>query len=199
MAEFNNNPSEFVDFNNLFPVLNERVGLTYEQWRKAIENINFVKNNLGVSDIEVGNVNHSIVDDDTLVGVDITTREGIVEKNGVQRTVIYLDFDLRFPAGKVKSVNGKIGAVELSAQDIGAVNAFAVTINGNQSIVNDSANGILIKSESTLTGSPKESSMTTVGGEIFFQTTGTVKINGSSIATIDDINNAINGMWEESY
>ena len=121
MAEFNNNPTEFVDFNDLFPVLNEKVGLTYEQWRKAIENINFVKANLGVSDVERGNVNISIVEDDALVGLDITTREVVVEKNGIQRTVIYIDFDLKVPSGKVKSVNGKTGAVELTATDIGAV------------------------------------------------------------------------------
>lgn len=41
---FNKNPTDFIDMNNLFPVLNDKVGLTYEQWRIAMENINYVYN-----------------------------------------------------------------------------------------------------------------------------------------------------------
>lgn len=42
---FNKNPSEYVDMNEFFPILNDKVGLTYEQWRKLVENVNYIKNN----------------------------------------------------------------------------------------------------------------------------------------------------------
>jgi hypothetical protein len=213
MAEFNNNPTEFVDFNDLFPVLNEKVGLTYEQWRKAVENINFVKNNLGVSDIEVGKVNPSIVDNDSLVGVDITTREGIVEKNGVQRTVIYLDFDLRFPAGKVKSVNGKMGVVELTATDIGAVQSEI----DRHKIINSDTNTSIAYASKTNADTKEESygssvqvskdgvTITSGGGSVVsggvelynplhiltFTSGGQLLIDGRNVATKEDITNAI--------
>ena len=41
---FEKNPTIYVDMNNFFPVLNERVGLNYEQVRKIVENSNFLKN-----------------------------------------------------------------------------------------------------------------------------------------------------------
>ena len=43
---FNKNPSSFVDMNELFPVLNERTGLTSEQFKKVVENLIYVYNNL---------------------------------------------------------------------------------------------------------------------------------------------------------
>ena len=44
---FNKTPNEYVDLNDLFPVLNERVGLTWQQFQALVENINYVKNNSG--------------------------------------------------------------------------------------------------------------------------------------------------------
>lgn len=41
---FNKTPTDFVDLNELFPVLNEAVGLTYEQFRILVENTFWLKN-----------------------------------------------------------------------------------------------------------------------------------------------------------
>lgn len=41
---FNKEPVEFVDLNDLFPVLNSAVGLTYEQFRILVENTFWLKN-----------------------------------------------------------------------------------------------------------------------------------------------------------
>ena len=41
---FNKEPVEFVDLNELFPVLNSAVGLTYEQFRVLVENTFWLKN-----------------------------------------------------------------------------------------------------------------------------------------------------------
>lgn len=41
---FNKEPVEFVDLNELFPVLNSAVGLTYEQFRILVENTFWLKN-----------------------------------------------------------------------------------------------------------------------------------------------------------
>jgi len=41
---FNKEPVEFIDLNELFPVLNSAVGLTYEQFRILVENTFWLKN-----------------------------------------------------------------------------------------------------------------------------------------------------------
>lgn len=53
---FNKEPISFIDQNEQFPVLNEKVGLTYQQLKTLIENTNYLYNNLGLSSIEVGTV-----------------------------------------------------------------------------------------------------------------------------------------------
>ena len=53
---FNKDPIAFVDQNEQFPILDETIGLTYEQWRTLVENTNFLYNNLGLSSIEIGSV-----------------------------------------------------------------------------------------------------------------------------------------------
>lgn len=53
---FNKEPISFIDQNEQFPVLNEKVGLTYQQFKTLIENTNYLYNNLGLSSIEVGTV-----------------------------------------------------------------------------------------------------------------------------------------------
>jgi len=44
MSVFNETPEEFYDLNELFPVLNSRVGLTYVQFQKLVENTIWLKN-----------------------------------------------------------------------------------------------------------------------------------------------------------
>ena len=89
MAEvFNLNPSEFINMNDLFPVLNDKVGLTYEQWRKAIENINYVYQHLGVSDVYGGNVQIITTAVGTEAQVEITPRKVVVDG----KSIVYLDF-----------------------------------------------------------------------------------------------------------
>ena len=44
MSVFNETPEEFYDLNELFPVLNSAVGLTYVQFQKLVENTIWLKN-----------------------------------------------------------------------------------------------------------------------------------------------------------
>lgn len=53
---FDKEPISFVDQNEQFPVLNEQVGLTYQQFKTLVENTNYLYNNMGLSSIEVGSV-----------------------------------------------------------------------------------------------------------------------------------------------
>lgn len=202
---FNQNPTEYVDLNTMFPVLNEKVGLTYEQWRKAIENTNFLKNNLGVGDVERGDVKIQVVDDDSLVGLDVTTREVIVERNGVQRTVIYLDFDLRIPAGNVQSVNGKSGVVELDSEDVNAVarNRSLSIGNGNAQIIVDTEVNSSSKSNRFYVNSTQV--MHPVQNDAFeFEVINSgVYFNSKKLSTEEYVNNSIQqsilDSWEASY
>lgn len=252
MAEFNNNPIEFVDFNDLFPVLNEKVGLTYEQWRKAIENSNYLKNHLGVTKVAVGKEPSVIVvDDPNDAKLDVSIRE--VKEGDI--TTAYLDFTHYVPAGNVTSVNGKKGAVVLNASDVGAVSpsdlngklrvfagkfdedgiidasAYASEVNGlniNDAIYKNTGYEflytgsnpfILIVPQGTISGSPvaqeieiNNNDLIIANGEgvypgwsIIDNSDKVVSVNGMTgavelnFATLDDVNNAINGMWEESY
>lgn len=63
---FNKNPSDFIDMNDLFPVLNDKVGLTYEQWRIAMENIIYVYNKINDTSVfEVVANKVSVVDENS--------------------------------------------------------------------------------------------------------------------------------------
>ena len=53
---FNTEPISFVDQNEQFPVLDDKVGLTYQQFKTLVENTNYLYNNLGLSSIEVNSV-----------------------------------------------------------------------------------------------------------------------------------------------
>ena len=90
---FNQNPSDFINMNDLFPVLNDKVGLTYEQWKVAMENINYLYQRLGISNIMAGNISFQQVDPSKNGSVEISTRKNIV--NG--ETVAYLDFAFYIP------------------------------------------------------------------------------------------------------
>lgn len=129
---FKTNPSTYVDLNDLFPVLNEKVGLSYEQWRVAIENCNYLKNHLGVADVEVGETDVIVVDNPEDAKFELSTREETVG----DRTIIYLDSVHYVPAGKVKSVNGQTGDVNLTYADVGALSSqYATNISNLESDV----------------------------------------------------------------
>ena len=101
---FNKNPSSFVDMNELFPVLNERTGLTSEQFKKVVENLIYVYNNLasgGGSGSSGGGVvftpsvdvngNLSWTNNGGLTNPDTINIKGLPGKNGVNgKNVLYV-------------------------------------------------------------------------------------------------------------
>lgn len=96
---FNNNPSAFVDMNTLFPVLNDKVGLTSDQWKKAMENANYLYNHLGLADVEVGNITTNFTEPGTLSNVNIVHRE--VEVAG--KMIDYFDYIFNIPTPSISS------------------------------------------------------------------------------------------------
>ena len=113
---FDKNPTEYFDMNELFPVLNSKVGFNYEQLKKLVENSNFLKNNLGASDVRVGKVSINFVASGQ-ENVEISSRKLIINNE----FVIYLDFSLNLPSGAVSSVNGQTGEVVLTTETLGAI------------------------------------------------------------------------------
>lgn len=100
MAEvFNINPSAYVDMNDLFPELSDKVGLSSEQWRKAIENANYLYNHLGLSNVEVGNITTKFIEPGTLADIEVTHREVTVNN----RTTDYFDFIFYIPSPKINA------------------------------------------------------------------------------------------------
>lgn len=146
---FEKNPTIYVDMNDLFPVINERVGLNYEQVRAMIENSNYLKTHL-VSGVAVGNTDVFIVDNIEDKKLEVTAREETV--NG--QKVTYLDFALYIPAGQVKSVNGKTGEVVLTAEDLGIEidTSNLVPKDAGDYHIENSTNGINIYFDDTQEG-----------------------------------------------
>lgn len=93
------NPSVFVNPSELFTILNNKVGLTSEQVKKICENLNYLYNNLGLADIQVGYVNTIFTEPGTLSDVDIFHREEIVEG----KTYDFLDFTFKIPSPKIET------------------------------------------------------------------------------------------------
>lgn len=96
---FNNNPSVFVDLNNLFPILNEKVGLSAEQFQKLVENTNFLYNHLGLADVEVGTITTNYIAPGTLADVRVTHREAIVD----EKTIDYFDYEFDIPTAQIEA------------------------------------------------------------------------------------------------
>lgn len=101
---FDKNPSSFVDMNELFPVLNERTGLTSEQFKKVVENLIYVYNNLAsggsggsssggvvfIPSVDV-NGNLSWTNNGGLTNPDTINIKGLPGKNGVNgKNVLYV-------------------------------------------------------------------------------------------------------------
>lgn len=96
---FNNNPGAFIDMNTLFPVLNDKVGLTSDQWKKAMENANYLYNHLGLADVEVGSVSTVFNEPGKLADVVVTHRE---EKIG-DKSTDYFDFTFYVPTPEIRA------------------------------------------------------------------------------------------------
>ena len=96
---FNNNPGAFIDMNTLFPVLNDKVGLTSDQWKKAMENANYLYNHLGLADVEVGSVSTVFNEPGNFADVVVTHRE---EKIG-DKSTDYFDFTFYVPTPSISS------------------------------------------------------------------------------------------------
>jgi hypothetical protein len=94
---FNTSPSAFVDMNNLFAVLNDKVGLTSTQWQKAIENTFFLYNHLGLADVDVGTVTTNFTAPATLADVVVTHREVTVG----DKTTDYFDYVFNIPTPNI--------------------------------------------------------------------------------------------------
>lgn len=120
MAYINTNPTIYRDMNELFPVLNSKVGLSHEQIKVMIENSNYLKNNL-MYGIIIGKTDTIVVDDAKQAKLEVSIRTEIVGGN----KVAYLDITNYVfggsSGGAVESVNGKTGNVELDAESVGAV------------------------------------------------------------------------------
>ena len=109
---FNKNPNAYIDLNNLFPVLNDKVGLTSVQWQKAIENANYLYNHLGLADVEVGTVQTVFTAPATLSDVEVSHREVVIDG----KTIDYFDFVFYIPSPKIET-SVKTSFVE-NAEDV---------------------------------------------------------------------------------
>lgn len=96
---FNKNPSAFVNMNDLFPVLNDKVGLTSTQWQKAIENANYLYNHLGLADVGIGRVETVFTQPGTLSDVVVSHREVTID----DKTTDYFDFIFYIPSPQINS------------------------------------------------------------------------------------------------
>lgn len=83
--------------NDLFTVLNDKVGLTSTQWQKAIENTFYLYNNLGLADVEVGTVTTNFTAPATFADVVVTHREVVVSG----KTIDYFDYVFNIPTPNI--------------------------------------------------------------------------------------------------
>lgn len=110
---FNKNPSVYVDMNDLFPVLDDKVGLTDEQWRKAIENANYLYNHLGLADVDIGQINTVFTEPGTLSDVVVSHREVTID----DKTIDYFDFTFYIPSPKIETE--LIGTTTKNVDEVG--------------------------------------------------------------------------------
>lgn len=96
MAEdrFNLTPASFIDLNDLFPVLNEKVGLSAEQFRVVVENINWNRNHLSQADIQVGTINVTYAAPGTPFDVKVTHRGEYDDHNCLIADILDFDFTM---------------------------------------------------------------------------------------------------------
>lgn len=203
---FNLSPSEFINMNDLFPVLNDKVGLTYEQWRKAIENINYVYQHLGVSEVRGDKAQVIYTEVGTEPKVEITPREVIVD----DKKIVYLDFVFSIPkvdeyvdtvTEKVVTTTGPTGSITGKGTSRVTITPIANTGNKENGVQFDFLREFLPYTNQDHTVIIKETGITfkdnLTGDEI------RPTINGNEVAYMSDITtaiqSAINDSWEASY
>ncbi len=127
MPSFNNNPSNYVDLNNYFPVLNDKVGLSSEQFKLLVENTNYLLNHLGLADVEVGTITTQYGSPGTLANVVVTHRDVTDPDTG--HTTDYFDYVFTIPT---PSINGSASAtLSDDPDDVAAtVTPTAITSGG---------------------------------------------------------------------
>ena len=127
MPSFNNNPSNYVDLNNYFPVLNDKVGLSSEQFKLLVENTNYLLNHLGLADVEVGTITTQYGSPGTLANVVVTHRDVTDPDTG--HTTDYFDYVFTIPT---PSINGSASAtLSDDPDDVAAtVTPIAITSGG---------------------------------------------------------------------
>lgn len=101
MPSFNNNPSAFVDLNNYFPVLNEKVGLSDEQFRLLVENTYYLLNHLGLADVDVGTITTKYGAPGSLANVSVTHREAI--DPDTEKLTDYFDYEFTIPSPSISA------------------------------------------------------------------------------------------------
>ena len=127
MPSFNNNPSNYVDLNNYFPVLNDKVGLSSEQFKLLVENTNYLLNHLGLADVEVGTITTQYGSPGTLANVVVTHRDVTDPDTG--HTTDYFDYVFTIPT---PSISGSASAtLSDDPDDVAAtVTPTAITSGG---------------------------------------------------------------------
>lgn len=96
---FNREPISFADQNEQFPVLDDKVGLTYQQFKTLVENTNYLYNNLGLSSIDVGSVTTNFPSPGSFANVIID--HNITQING--KPIDTLDFSFSLPTPRISA------------------------------------------------------------------------------------------------
>lgn len=214
---FNNNPNVYIDMNTLFPVLNEKVGLTATQWQKVVENANFLYNHLGLSNVEVGTIQTIFTEPATFSDVQITHRSVTIN----DKPIDYFDFVFYIPSPKIDA--SLTSETTTNIDEVGMTADFEPIRNQNNVIVGYNFNfhskvfageEISNKVDKTSTNSDNANISANIINENGYielnatngETTNSVlldengfKYNGVQVATTDDIISAINSSWEASY
>lgn len=97
MPSFNTDPNNFVDLNDYFSEINDKVGLSSEQFKLLVENTYYLLNHLGLADVEVGTITTQYGEPGTLADVLVTHREETVAGH----TTDYFDYVFTIPSAEV--------------------------------------------------------------------------------------------------
>lgn len=98
MPSFNPTPASFVDLNNIFPTLNEKVGLSAEQFRVVVENIYWNFNHLSQANIDIGTVTVHYGAPGSPFDVEITHTGEYDEHHCLIRDVLNFEFTIAVAA-----------------------------------------------------------------------------------------------------
>lgn len=96
---FNKEPISFVDQNEQFPVLDDKIGLTYQQFKTLVENTNYLYNNLGLSSIEINSVKTEFPSPGSFS--DVIVEHNIDYVNG--KPIDLLDFGFKIPTPRISA------------------------------------------------------------------------------------------------